>query len=98
MLTGRPIRKLSLDAIVNLVLMNWAIITGGVSQDREETAFYGWGTTKDDDSPVDKDHDELLKRPESTLSLNTAAGSLPFEGSHNKNSPRSALADPLNLR
>jgi hypothetical protein len=76
----------------------WVIGSGGVSQDREETAFYEWGTTKDDDTPVDKDHDELLKRPESTLSPNTIAGNLTFEGSHNKNSARSALADPLNLR
>lgn len=62
----------------------WTIIAGGVSQDREETVFYEWGTTKDDDNPVAKDHDELLKYPERTLSPNTIAGNLTFEGSYNK--------------
>ena len=76
----------------------WAIIAGGASQDREETAFYEWGTTKDDDPPVNKDHDELLNYPESTLSPNTIAGNLTFEGSYNKTPLKSTLADPLNLR
>jgi hypothetical protein len=62
----------------------WAIIAGGASQDREETVFYEWGTTKDDDPPVDKGHDELLTHTESTLSPSTTAGNLTFEGSHNQ--------------
>jgi hypothetical protein len=70
---------------------SWHLFSGGVSQDREQTAFYEWGTTKDDDTPEDKGHDELRKRQDSTLSPNTTAGNMTFEGLHHTETPLDVL-------
>lgn len=47
---------------------------------REETAYYEWGTTKDDDDSDDKSHDELRRRQDITQAPNTPAGDMTFEG------------------
>lgn len=52
----------------------------GVSEDREETVFYEWGTTKDDDDSDEKGHDELKKRQDITSTPNSPAANATFEG------------------
>lgn len=52
----------------------------GISQNREETVYYEWGTSKDDDDSDDKSHDGLRRRQNTTRALDTAAGNATFEG------------------
>jgi hypothetical protein len=52
----------------------------GSGQNRDETLFYKWGTTKDDDIQEEIGHDELKKRQDITASLNTTAANDTFEG------------------
>lgn len=49
----------------------------GLSQDREQTVFYEWGTTKDDDEGDELPaHDELEKRQ----TVNSTVANMTFEG------------------
>ncbi|CRG84935.1 hypothetical protein PISL3812_02104 [Talaromyces islandicus] len=52
----------------------------GISEDREETVFYEWETTKDDDE-IDENngHEELKKRQDITAPLNADAANATFE-------------------
>ncbi|GAM42228.1 ankyrin repeat-containing protein [Talaromyces pinophilus] len=66
----------------------------GASMEREETVFYEWGTTKDNNLPGESDHDKLKRRQDITAPLNTQAANDTFEGAIANYVQQGILDDP----